>query len=56
LAGDSVSHGGSSFIAQVNTSAKPGKSDDWRLAVKRGNDGRDYRPDNKPPTEPVRLK
>jgi integrin beta 3 len=55
-AGDSVSHGGSSWIAQKETSAKPGKSDDWRLAVKRGADGRDYRPDDKRATEPVRFK
>jgi hypothetical protein len=56
LAGDSVSHGGSSFIAQVATTAKPGKSDDWRLAVKRGADGRDWRPDDKRVPEPVRFK
>jgi hypothetical protein len=55
-AGDSVSHGGSSWIAQAETSAKPGKSDDWRLAVKRGGDGRDYRPDDKRAPEPVRFK
>jgi len=57
-AGDAVSHGGSLFIAQKGTTAKPGASDDWRLAVKRGNDGRDYRPDNdKPPTKTiVRMK
>jgi hypothetical protein len=55
-AGDSVSHGGSSWIAQKETSAKPGKSDDWRLAVKRGADGRDYRPDDKRTLEPVRFK
>lgn len=55
-AGDSVSHGGSLFIAQVETTAKPGKSDDWRLAVKRGADGRDYRPDDKRVPEPVRFK
>jgi len=56
-AGDAVSHGGSLFIAQKGTNAKPGASDDWRLAVKRGNDGRDYRPDDdKPPTKPVRFK
>jgi Collagen triple helix repeat (20 copies) len=55
-AGDAVSHGGSLFIAQLDTSAKPGKSDDWRLAVKRGNDGRDYRPDEKRVPEPVRFK
>ena len=57
VAGDAVSHGGSMFIAQVETSAKPGKSDDWRLAVKRGADGRDFRPDDKGgPPEPVRFK
>ena len=55
-AGDSVSHGGSLFIAQVETTAKPGKSDDWRLAVKRGSDGRDYRPDEKRAAEPIRFK
>lgn len=55
-AGDSVSHGGSLFIAQCETSAKPGKSDDWRLAVKRGADGRDYRPDDKRVPEPVRFR
>lgn len=54
--GDSVSHGGSFWIAQVETSAKPGKSDDWRLAVKRGADGRDYRPDDKRVPEPVRFR
>jgi hypothetical protein len=54
--GDSVSHGGSSWIAQKETSAKPGKSDDWRLAVKRGTDGRDYRPDDKRAPEPVRFR
>ena len=54
-AGDAVSHGGSLFIAQAATTAKPGKSDDWRLAVKRGSDGRDYREEKRQP-EPVRLK
>ncbi len=57
VAGDTVSHGGSMFIAQVATTAKPGKSDDWRLAVKRGADGRDYRPEqDKRAPEPVRFK
>jgi len=56
VAGDAVSHGGSLFIAQTETAARPGKSDDWRLAVKRGNDGRDFRPNDKPPLEPVRFK
>lgn len=38
--GDSVTWGGSLWIAQRDTCAKPGESDDWRLAVKRGRDGR----------------
>jgi integrin beta 3 len=54
--GDGVTHGGSFFIAQVNTSEKPGKSDHWRLAVKRGADGRDWRTDEKRAVEPVRFK
>jgi integrin beta 3 len=56
VAGDTVSHGGSMFIAQVATTAKPGKSDEWRLAVKRGADGRDWRPEEKRVAEPVRFK
>jgi hypothetical protein len=55
-AGDGVTLGGSFFIAQAPTTAKPGKSDDWRLAVKRGSDGRDWRPDEKRALEPVRFK
>jgi integrin beta 3 len=56
IAGDAVSHGGSLFIAQKSTTAKPGKSDDWRLAVKRGSDGRDHRADERRQAEPVRFK
>lgn len=56
VAGDAVSHGGSLFIAQTETTARPGKNDEWRLAVKRGNDGRDLRAEEKPILEPVRLK
>ena len=55
-AGDGVTLGGSFFIAQTETTAKPGKSDDWRLAVKRGSDGRDFRPDEKRTLEPVRFR
>jgi integrin beta 3 len=54
--GDGVTLGGSFFIAQAETAAKPGKSDDWRLAVKRGSDGRDARTDEKRALEPLRLK
>jgi len=56
VAGDGVTLGGSFFIAQAETAAKPGKSDDWRLAVKRGSDGRDARPDEKRALEPLRFK
>jgi collagen type III alpha len=56
-AGDGVTLAGSFFIAQTDTTtAKPGKSDEWRLAVKRGNDGRDWRPEEKRAFEPVRFK
>jgi integrin beta 3 len=53
--GDGVSFGNSFFIAQTTTNAKP-PCDDWRLAVRAGRDGRDYRPDDKPPTKPLRFK
>lgn len=43
VAGDGVTLGGSFFIAQATTTAKPGQSAEWRLAVKRGADGRDQR-------------
>ena len=56
VAGDGVTLGGSFFIAQADTTAKPGASDDWRLAVKRGNDGRDYRPEEERALKPVRFK
>jgi hypothetical protein len=35
-----VSFGGSAFIAQRDTTDKPESSDAWRLAVKRGRDGK----------------
>jgi integrin beta 3 len=48
LAGDSVSFGGSTFIAERETSAKPETPDSgWRLSVKRGRDGKDA-PSTKP--------
>ena len=54
VAGDGVTWGGSFFIAQSDTIAKPGKSDEWRLAVKHGADGRDARTERA--LEPVRFK
>jgi hypothetical protein len=45
LAGDNVSFGGSVFIAERATSAKPETPDSgWRLSVKRGRDGKDAIP------------
>jgi hypothetical protein len=38
---DTVTYGGSLWIAQRDTSASPGdKPADWKLAVKRGRDGK----------------
>lgn len=43
--GDGVTFGGSYWIAQKATSAKPEVgSADWRLAVRKGRDGKDYAP------------
>ena len=38
---DVVTHNGSMFIAQRDTTDRPETSDAWRLAVKRGRDGKD---------------
>lgn len=38
--GDAVSWGGSLWIAQKETAAKPDGGEDWRLSVKRGRDGK----------------
>jgi hypothetical protein len=43
-AGDGVTYGGCFWIAQKdNPEGTPGASSDWRLAVKKGRDGRDLR-------------
>lgn len=39
--GDAVSYGGSMWIAQEDTTEKPDGGKGWRLAVKKGRDGRD---------------
>lgn len=39
--GSGVTYAGSLWIAQAETRSKPGEGADWRLAVKRGKDGRD---------------
>lgn len=41
--GDAVTWAGSLWIAQQDTKAKPDGGADWRLAVKRGRDGKDAR-------------
>jgi len=51
--GDGVTYGGSFWIAQKATQDKPGTSDSWRLAVKRGADGRDG--DASTPTPPRKV-
>lgn len=54
--GDGVSWGGSYFIARKDHPVgKPGQSPDWRLAVKRGRDGKDGEVKGAPPAT-VRLK
>lgn len=51
--GDSVSHGGSMWIAQRNTVTKPETVDcDWRLSVKHGLNGRDGKPGAPGPSGP----
>lgn len=40
-AGDATTWDGSTWIAQRETTEKPGTSDAWRLSTKRGRDGRD---------------
>jgi hypothetical protein len=52
--GDAVSYGGSIWIAQEETGDKPDGGKDWRLAVKRGRDGKDGTV--KPAPEPKPLK
>ena len=40
--GDGVTWAGHYWIAQAETKAKPGEGNDWRLAVKRGRDGKTF--------------
>lgn len=42
--GDGATWAGSYWIAQATTREKPGTGGDWRLAVKRGRDGKDFAP------------
>jgi len=53
--GDVVSFGGSMWIAQQDTGAKPGTGSEWRLAVKRGRDGREVVSIPPQPSKPVKV-
>jgi hypothetical protein len=52
--GDGVTWGGSFWIAQKDTADKPG-TDAWRLAVKKGRDGKDGRDLSPPPPAQVKV-
>jgi len=55
LPGDGVTWGGSFWIAQEDTSAKPEAGRSWRLAVKRGRDGKDFAGPQARPAETVKI-
>ena len=51
--GDTVSHGGSMWIAQRDTDTKPDTPGcHWRLSAKRGRDGKDGKPGERGPVGP----
>jgi hypothetical protein len=52
--GDGVTFAGSFFIAQRDEPGKPEAGDGWRLAVKRGRDGRNGKDSG--PTQPVKIR
>jgi hypothetical protein len=54
-AGDGATWAGSFWIAQKDTASKPGEGGDWRLAVKKGRDGRDGVMKEAKALEPVRV-
>lgn len=55
LPGDGVTWGGSFWICQTETKEKPDSAKDWRLAVKRGKDGKDADPKSPAKPNPVKL-
>lgn len=55
LKGDGVTWGGSFWTAQDDTSEKPDGSKYWRLAVKKGRDGKDFAGPQPKPSEKVRI-
>lgn len=54
-AGDGVTWGGSFWIAQKDTADKPGDGDGWRLAVKKGRDGKDGIMKTDQPKQPLKV-
>lgn len=54
-AGDGVTWAGSFWIAQEETNEKPDSGKGWRLAVKRGRDGKDGIVKAEKPAEPLRI-
>ncbi|MEC9246286.1 MAG: hypothetical protein VYB05_16095 [Pseudomonadota bacterium] len=54
-AGDGVTWGGSFWIAQKDTTDKPGEGDGWRLAVKKGRDGKDGIMKAEKPKQPLKV-
>jgi len=48
MPGDGVTWAGSFWICQEDTTEKPDGGKGWRLAVKKGRDGKDYDPKGKP--------
>ena len=53
--GDGVTWGGSFWIAQVETADKPDTGKGWRLAVKKGRDGKDAVVKEQKPAGPVKV-
>ncbi len=53
--GDGVTYGGSFWIAQDKTQDKPDSGKGWRLAVKRGRDGKSAPEAASGPKEPIRV-
>jgi hypothetical protein len=54
--GDAVTYGGGLWIAQEPTDEKPDGGKGWRLAVKRGRDGRDGEMKPAPEAKPVKVR
>lgn len=53
--GDGVTWAGSFWIAQESTTEKPDSAKGWRLAVKKGRDGKDGKIAPASPNQPIRV-